>query len=147
MKKKLFLIYKKGVHITLSTINILDEFFGMLAGRNATDGKKSFTIFQHPDGRIYAVKDGFNWIAFFLSPFWVIYRKLWIHVAIVWIIGALLSLVIPIPGIAFGLIYGFKGNELVRKNLSNRGFKNKKDIKAKNPDDALAIFYDEENEK
>ena len=61
--------------------------------------------------------------------------------------GALLSLVIPIPGIVFGLIYGFKGNELVRKNLSNRGFKNKKDIKAKNPDDALAIFYDEENEK
>ena len=132
-----------GSYISMLTINFLLAFFAMLAGRNPTDGKKSYTIFQHPDSRISAVKNGFNWTAFFFSFFWVLIKKIWVHAAIVWLIGTIIGvLAIPVPAILFGLIYGFKGNELVRKNLLDRGYKNKKDISARNPDDALGIFYD-----
>jgi hypothetical protein len=134
----------KILELLTKVISSIMEIYRMLVGANNLDGKKTFDIYQHPDGRIYAVKMGFNWVTFFLSPFWLIYRRLWLHVAIVWIIGALTAF---IPGIIFGMFYGYFGNEMVRKNLSSRGFRNKQIVQAKNPDEALAKFYESENER
>ena len=146
MKNKLIVIIKKLIHnviyLSLLATNFLKTFIAVLVGRNIHDGNKSYIIFQHPDGRIYPVKRGFNWVAFFFAPVWLLVKKIWIHATVVWVINLLTLLV---PSLFFGFIYGFKGNELVRKNLLNRGFNNKKDISARNPDDALANFYSDKN--
>ena len=45
------------------------------------------------------------------------------------------------------MFYGYLGNEMVRKNLSSRGFRNKQTVQAKNPDEALAKFYKSGNQR
>ena len=40
-----------------------------------------------PDGRVVTVPGGFSFAACLLPPLWMIYHRLWLHLA-VWILGA-----------------------------------------------------------
>ncbi len=41
-----------------------------------------------PDGRVVTVPGGFSFAACLLPPLWMIYHRLWLHLA-VWILGAI----------------------------------------------------------
>lgn len=38
---------------------------------------KHYKIYEHPAGRIEAVKQGWSWPAFFFVPTWALFKKMW----------------------------------------------------------------------
>ncbi|MDX6807520.1 DUF2628 domain-containing protein [Terrihabitans rhizophilus] len=82
--------------------------------------------------KLVLIKDGFSWLAFFFSPLWMLYHRLWL--------GTLLYVLISAATIAAGLLLplgsgsefllgfvpmlyaGFEGNDLRRRKLERRGY-------------------------
>lgn len=112
-----------------------------------------YDVLKHPSGGMYAVKRGFSWPAFFFSIIWLLAKKLWIHAVILFISifilytveaafynkgmkeGVLLAFALQI--LVFFFI-GLLGNGWRKSNLTERGYRLSKLVKAKNPDAAIA---------
>src|SRR5262245_9939139 len=81
-------------------------------GPNSGYYLKYFEQFDNGEG-----KAGWNWPAFFVPPFWCLYRKLWLPgiMALVWpfiasmVLGILFAIIFasskPSPGIVLGLLF------------------------------------------
>lgn len=110
---------------------------------------RKWSIYEHPDGRIKVVKEGWSWPAFLFSLIWLPYKMLWIE-TIVFYGFIIMSDKLPqnlISPIFFILIitFGIICNKRVANKLKNKGFEQRTTIEAKNKDAALAIYLNKVN--
>jgi hypothetical protein len=118
-----------------------------------------FKVYKHPDGRLAAVKVGFSFPGLIFGAFWLLWHRIWLLGGITAVIGLGLYFVFPSPegylmGIPYGhrlgiadllnlvicVIVGLYGNEWRRNSLSERGFDNVSDERAKTADGAKAEY-------
>ena len=97
---------------------------------------KLFTAHQPPNtsrDRALFVKEGFSWPAFLFPLIWLLYQRLWLSFALYFLavaaIGAAASAA-DLPGgplaaliLALNLILGFEANDLRRRALLRRGYR------------------------
>ncbi|WP_028580452.1 DUF2628 domain-containing protein [Desulfogranum japonicum] len=119
---------------------------------------KQFKIYQHPDGTLQAVKQGWSWPAFFFSCFWALAKKMWLTGATLFILSLILGTyiaeagmgktgddIINVISLAISIIFGLKGNDWWESLLLSHGYEEKETITARTPQAALATFYKEHN--
>jgi hypothetical protein len=92
---------------------------------------KEYKIYEHPNGKTEAVKQGWSWPGFFLQYVGAFYTRLWLTGFVLLFIFLFLkffkqSSVDFVGGIILGVLTGFIGNQLREKNLIRRGFEYKK---------------------
>ncbi|MDZ7338168.1 MAG: DUF2628 domain-containing protein [candidate division KSB1 bacterium] len=116
---------------------------------------REYKIFEHPNGRIEAVKQGWSWPAFFLTAWWALYKKMWwvggtvfAVYSIVWLIAEgpgnqlrdFINSLASLGGLVLGVVFGVNGNRWHEKNLRHRGYRSRATVTAPNPEAAIAIF-------
>lgn len=117
---------------------------------------KQYNIYENHAGLKNAVKQGWSWPGFCFSWIWCFVKKIYgegISILVILFIFTsagvqnevmrTIALVVPL-GIAITL--GASGNKLREKNLSKRGWEKKKTITAENPEAAIAIYTQDEDE-
>ena len=94
-----------------------------------------YTVYESSDlmSNVIPIKEGFNWIAFIFSFLWAIYNRLWIwavfivvaNVCLVWFLSLSRGDLAVQTTVFFGLtlIIGWMSNDVKRKSLVKRGFK------------------------
>ncbi|PIE58120.1 MAG: hypothetical protein CSA33_04195 [Desulfobulbus propionicus] len=115
---------------------------------------KQFKIFQHPDGSLEAVKQGWSWPAFFFSCFWALAKKMWLTGTGLFLfsmvmgayiseadIGARGDMIVNTVSLAISIIFGLKGNDWWEALLYSHGYEDQEIISAPTPQAALATFY------
>jgi hypothetical protein len=123
---------------------------------------KEYKIFEHPDGKVEVVKQGWSWPGFLFAFFWLLAKRMWIPAGIIF---ASFLLIVFIGGVAGGaiekaldeilsianimimVVFGIKGNNLREKNLLSRGFDFRTTLTASNHDGAVAIYLKERQAK
>jgi hypothetical protein len=123
---------------------------------------KQYKIFEHPNTRIEAVKQGWSWPAFFFSVYWAIAKKMWLlgigtllgTFAGVFCLGFIMTIVglgersidglAKLVGIAIKLIFGANGNKWRENNLHSRGYTMKGTVAAKNQEEAVDLYSKQE---
>jgi len=123
----------------------------VLAGKRIELNKnktfKTYDIYEHPIGKIEAVKQGWSWPAFFFTWIWALSKKMYLFGTL-----GLIALIGPdfIPGLTnaqtltfaifvFG-VFGIVGNDARRANLKKRGFELMATITGETPEGAIATF-------
>jgi hypothetical protein len=112
---------------------------------------KKFRVFEHPDNRLEAVKEGFSFPGFFFTGLWFLWHKMWVPGSIAIIVALGVYIVFPSPfGHYFGIaditnfvievIVGIFGNEWRSSSLKERGFEIVMTVMAATPDDAKAKY-------
>lgn len=120
---------------------------------------KTFSIFEHPDHRLEAVKKGFSFAGVLGGGFWLLWHKMWFLGALATMVGVGVYLLFPSPeGYVYGIPYGhrfgladivnigicgvigFWGNEWRSSSLLDRGFENVATEQAATPDGAKAAY-------
>jgi hypothetical protein len=127
-------------------------------------GKKAYKVFEHPQNRVEAVKQGWSWPAFFFTWIWALVKKMWavgIVTAIVWfVIGSFFqwlatpprgvtssqaetaSAVVGVIELLFGFVicfwFGLRGNKWREQNLVSRGYSLIGQVRAATPEGAVA---------
>ncbi len=120
---------------------------------------RTYRIYQHPDQRLVAIKEGFSFPGLIFGGFWLCWYKLWSYGAIVLIVGMLAYALFPSPeGYLWGIPYGhrfgladlinlalivgigLKGNELRGSNLVDRGFDRVGRELANTPEGAIGAY-------
>ncbi len=114
---------------------------------------KHYKIFQHPDGKIKAVKQGWSWPAFLFCLIWTLIKKMYLTSVALFLfalfldflvshlqLGARGDLMINIISIAVSFIFGLRGNEWWEALLYRKGFEDKLLVEAPNPRMAMAIY-------
>ncbi|MCB9782933.1 MAG: signal peptidase I [Candidatus Omnitrophica bacterium] len=96
-----------------------------------------YRIFEHPDKGRRAVKEGFSWPAYFFSPFWALFKGLWlISFATLFLIITIQSVLYigdesvglwwKLQGVAssfiLGILFGVFGNHWVCEKWNRKGF-------------------------
>jgi hypothetical protein len=110
---------------------------------------KKWNLYQKNSGEVEAVKEGFNWWAFFFVGLWAFSKKLmWAGV-----IGLSLTMaanrmpdsanIIALPILAvLMLVYGFMGNRWRAAHLEKQGYLHVKNVEAASAEGAKAKFHD-----
>jgi hypothetical protein len=120
---------------------------------------KTFSIYEHPDHRLEAVKQGISFPGLLLGGVWLLSHRMWISGALATGGGLVLYLLFPSPeGYVFGIPYGhrfgladimnlgicgvvaFCGNGWRATSLLDRGFDDMGTEQAATPDGAKAAF-------
>lgn len=92
---------------------------------------KEFKIFEYPEGRHEAVKQGWSWPGFFFGPIWAMVKQMWglgVGLLVAVIVLAMFPVDTAIGGlvtlISFGIYVacGINGNRWREKHLSSRGY-------------------------
>ena len=92
---------------------------------------KQYKLFQHPSGKVEALKQGWSWPAFFFSWIWALVKKLWVLGACVLAFSVVFGLIVGVIGvdptilnmmayliaIPVVVIFGLKGNSWREKTL------------------------------
>ena len=111
---------------------------------------KQFEVYQHPDGRLEAVKQGWNWPAFFFGALWALYCRLWkiavltfVGVFVVSMAGALdesgvLDVMVNIACLGLYAAFGLNGNRWKQRHLIASGFHFAGTLEAKSIKQAIA---------
>lgn len=111
---------------------------------------KQFEIYQHPDGRLEAVKQGWNWPAFFFGALWALCCRLWkiavltlVAVFVVSMAGAfddsgLLDVMLNIVCLGLYVAFGLNGNRWKQRHLMASGFHSAGTLEAKSIKQAIA---------
>lgn len=83
--------------------------------------------------RLAFVNEGFSWPAFFVAPFWLIYHRMWIELALLVALLVALQLVLGLDqrgeallgwaSLAVSLLFAFEANDLRTASLERRGYK------------------------
>ena len=123
---------------------------------------KEYKIFEHPDGKVEVVKQGWSWPAFVFTFFWLLVKRMWVLAGIIFasfliivFIGGVaggaieksLDEILSIANIMIMVVFGLKGNNLKEKNLLSRGFDFRTTLTASNHDGAVAIYLKERQAK
>ena len=94
---------------------------------------KHYKIFEHPDGKIEAVKLGWSWPAFFFDCLWALFKKMW------WLGGGIFATFVLLEAllsmedeglnlnklviiIVLRVIFGLNGNRWRENKLQSRGY-------------------------
>ncbi len=97
-------------------------------------GMKIYTVYAKPGDAesAVAVKEGFSWLAFFVPFLWMLYRRIWLAAALLFLVNVAImvladaKLADPAIWVAIHLIImlicGFEGNGWLEKTLLKRGF-------------------------
>jgi len=120
---------------------------------------KTFSIFEHPDHRLEAVKQGFSFPGLLAGGFWLLWHRMWGLGALATVVGLGVYLLSPSPeGYVYGIPYGhrfgladivnigtcgvvgFWGNAWRASSLVDRGFENVATEQAATPDGAKAAY-------
>ncbi|GAK50611.1 hypothetical protein U14_01844 [Candidatus Moduliflexus flocculans] len=116
---------------------------------------KEYKIFQHPQGTIEAVKQGWSWPAFFFGCIWALVKKmtgLGIGVLAAFIVLGAISAsaggdaeqaidgLTSLGGFVLAIVFGVNGNAWREKNLTARGFAYKTTVQAATPEGATALY-------
>lgn len=114
----------------------------------------TYKIFQHPNGSVDAVKQGWSWPAFFFSFIWAVFKKMYLTGAALFLFSIIISTIVAhmrlgIQGemllnmitIVISIIFGQKGNEWREALLYKKGYDDKGLVEANSPQAALARFY------
>jgi hypothetical protein len=119
---------------------------------------KQYKIFENPEGKIEAVKQGWSWPAFFFTCFWALVKRMYplgigVFVAffLVDLAGGLLGgkteqIIDVLSGIAGFLViitFGEFGYIWRESNLRARGFDDRGIVKGGNPENAVAVYLEE----
>jgi len=123
---------------------------------------KEYKIFEHQDGKVDVVKQGWSWPAFVFTFFWLLVKRMWVLAGIIFasfliivFIGGVaggaieksLDEILSIANIMIMVVFGLKGNNLREKNLLSRGFDFRTTLTASNHDGAVAIYLKERQAK
>jgi hypothetical protein len=123
----------------------------------------TFSILEHPTGKVEAVKHGWSWPGFLFGAIWALCKRLygyafliWFSNIALWIISSLVayaaqgsydSTVLVLGRIFFlaaivlpAAFVGACGNSWRSSNLLARGFENRGEVTASTPDGAIAEF-------
>lgn len=116
---------------------------------------KEYKIFQHPQGSIEAVKQGWSWPAFFFGFIWALVKKmtgLGIGVLVAFVALGVISAAAggeaeqaidglsSLGGLILSVAFGVNGNAWREKNLAARGFAYKTTVQAATPEGATALY-------
>lgn len=110
---------------------------------------KEFKIYQYPEGRHEAVKQGWSWPGFFFGPIWTLVKKMWglgagLLVAVIVLamfpVESAIGLLATLISLGIYVACGINGNRWREKHLSSRGYEHLDTVSASNPDGAIAIF-------
>ena len=94
-----------------------------------------YTVYEASDvvSSVIPIKEGFNWAAFFLSLLWAIYNRLWVWAVfitlsngfLIWVLFFLRGdfVVQTTAFMALAVIIGWSSNDVKRKSLIKKGFK------------------------
>lgn len=120
---------------------------------------KQYKIFEHPTGKIEAVKQGWSWPAFFIGTIWTFFKRMWalggIIIAVFAVIGGICGAagvqnLQPIGSILYtitAIVLGLNGNDWREKNLQARGYEFRTTVTAVNPEGATALYIKEKQEQ
>ena len=123
---------------------------------------KEYKVFEHPDGKVDVVKQGWSWPAFVFTFFWLLVKRMWVLAGIIFasfliivFIGGVaggaieksLDEILSITNIMIMVVFGLKGNNLREKNLLSREFDFRTTLTASNHDGAVAIYLKERQAK
>ena len=107
---------------------------------------KTFKVFEHPNGSVEAVKQGWSWPAFFFDLIWLAVKQMWAYAGVVLAIFFAIGAVgIPFGGImvcswVLKFVLGAKGNCFREKILISRGYDFVDTVLAGNSDGATAVW-------
>ena len=120
---------------------------------------KTFSIFEHPDHRLIAVKEGFTIPGLLAGGLWLLWHRVWMYGAIASVVGLGVYALFPNPaGYLYGIPYGHRfgladvvnigiciavgllGNEWRCSSLVDRGFEKVGVENALTPDGAKAAY-------
>ena len=117
---------------------------------------KQFKIYEWPEGKYEAVKQGWSWPAFFFWFIWAFVKKMWavgfVMLAGSFILGFIddataskdpehgLNGLTTIVGLVLGIVCGGNGNKWRETNLMSRGFDFKGTVTAANGEGAIALY-------
>jgi hypothetical protein len=114
-----------------------------------------YIIYKHPTGQMEAVKQGWSWPAFFLSPFWALYKKMWglgfgvliLEFVIYGRLGSSSSAIsfADVLSMIISIVFGMQGNLWRVSKLESRGFDYVETVVASSPDGAIAIHLKGQN--
>lgn len=107
---------------------------------------KQYKVFEHPSGKIEAVKQGWSWPAFLFSFVWAMVKKMWsigiglfiLSLIFISMVGKQADLLFHAISVIVSVIFGIYGNSWREKNLESRGYKVKGTVTAANPGEAEA---------
>jgi hypothetical protein len=118
-----------------------------------------YKIFEHPVGKIDAVKEGWSWPAFFFNSIWALVKRMWVLGGILSAVffvlafmggvtsggtGRTINALIWLGDFAISVVFGLNGNSWRESNLESRGYKFKTMVTAATPEGAIGIFIEEE---
>jgi len=79
------------------------------------------------DGELCPIKRGLSWPAFFFGAFWLLFKRLWIEAAVVFLISGTLFFTFPIAWkllwLILPFIFGTFGNKYLENKWIKKGFK------------------------
>lgn len=116
---------------------------------------KQFKIFENPQSRIEAVKQGWSWPAFFFTIIWSFVKKMYALGSILLVaffVGGVISAaaggqaeealdsLVGIAQIILSVVFGVNANRWRENNLQKRGFDYKTTVSAANAEGAAAWY-------
>ncbi len=106
---------------------------------------KTYKMFEHLNGNVESVKQGWSWVAFFFTFLWALHKKYWLFAIWTMVLNIVTAICIPPLGAFIGLIYyplwfGSCGNKWREENLIKRGYKHRDTLNAASPDGAVALY-------
>ena len=121
----------------------------------------TYTVHQPPLGsgtvaaepyRFVFVRDGFSWWAFLLTPFWMLWHRLWLVLAIYLVLSAALDaglralgasvLTLVLAGLLISFLAGLEAGTLRRFKLARRHWRNIGVVTGDCLEDAERRFFD-----
>ena len=110
--------------------------------------------FSHRESDPVLIKEGFSWPAFLFGPLWMLIHHLWLAFVVLVVITILLSVAadafglgqVPqaIVSLAIAVLVGAHGNDMRRRGLTRRGYRDGGVVAARNMDEAITRFFDAE---
>jgi hypothetical protein len=94
-----------------------------------------YTVYESSDlmSTVIPIKEGFNWAAFILSLLWAVYNRLWVWAVLIAVANGCLTWFLFLSRgdfvaqttafMALAVIIGWMSNDVKRKSLVKRGFK------------------------
>jgi len=120
-----------------------------------------YKVFEHPNGKIEVVKQGWLWPAFFFTLIWTLVKRLWIWAVIIFGVMFILRIICVFAGgtteainglqvianLIIMVVFGVNGYKLRESNLLSRGFEFKTTVTASNQDGAIALYLKEKHKE
>lgn len=116
---------------------------------------KQYKVFEHPMGKVEAVKQGWSWPGFFFNIIWALIKRMWALGASLLAIFIVISIIASgyggetekvITAMAYlgnfiiAIVFGINGNRWREKNLLSRGFDFRNTVTAANQEGAIALY-------